>query len=377
MNTKRMDILLEDLIKYPKETEWIEFKVNNSNPEMIGENISALANGASLKDKPFGYLVFGVEDNTHEIIGTNFNPLIIKKGNEEFENWIAQRLSPRIDFEINMFDYFDKQIVIFKIPATKFEPVKFTNVAYIRIGSITRKLQDFPEKERKIWKKVENIDFENEIALRNIQDEKVLELLDYSAYFELTGQKMPFNQNAILEKFIQEEFIEKPDNLFNIKNLGAILFAKNLENFDNLHRKVVRVIIYKGKGRLETIREHQNKKGYAIGFDELVNYVNDQLPAPKFQGDSLFTRVYLYAPQLLRNMDRMDKIRATYQHCCLKYVIDEFMTNQTLRERFNVDEKNYPMISKIIKETIENGMIKEFDTENKAKRYTKYIPFWA
>ena len=53
------------------------------------------------------------------------------------------------------------------------------------------------------------------------------------------------------------------------------------------------------------------------------------------------------------------------------------MTNQTLRERFNVDEKNYPMISKIIKETIENGMIKEFDTENKAKRYTKYIPFWA
>ena len=115
---------------------------------------------------------------------------------------------------------------------------------------------------------------------------------------------MPFNQNAILEKFIQEEFIEKPDNLFNIKNLGAILFAKNLENFDNLHRKVVRVIIYKGKGRLETIREHQNKKGYAIGFDELVNYVNDQLPAPKFQGDSLFTRVYLYAPQLLRNMDR-------------------------------------------------------------------------
>ncbi len=484
MENKRLNTLLEDLIQHSKETEWLEFKVDNANPEMIGEKISALSNGASLKNKPFGYIVFGVEDNTHEIVGTNFNPLTTKKGNEELENWIAQRLSPRIDFEIDVFNYNEKQIAIFKIPSATLEPVKFTNIAYIRIGSITRKLQDFPEKERKIWNKIEQIDFENGIALRGISADNILELLDYQTYYEFTNQKMPFNQTAIIEKLIQEEFIERNDTLFNINNLGAILFAKNLETFDNLHRKVVRVIIYKGKGRLETVKEHQSKKGYAIGFEELVNYINDQLPtneeigtafrkevrmyptiairelvanalihqdfsirgssvmveifegrveitnpgsplidtlrfidhnplsrneklasfmrrinlceergtgvdkaitqcelyqlpAPKFQGDALFTRVYLYAPQFLRDMDKIDKIRATYQHCCLKYVIDEFMTNQTLRERFNVDEKNYPMVSKIIKETIENGLIKEFDAENKAKRYTKYIPFWA
>lgn len=343
---------------------------------------------------------------------------------------------------------------------------------------------EFPEKERKIWNKSEQLNFELRNAKTNISADKILELLDFSAYFEMTGQKMPFNQNSILEKLIQEEFIEKSESLYNIKNLGAILFAKNLEQFDNLSRKVTRVIIYKGKGRLETIKEHQSKKGFAVGFDDLVNYVNDQLPtneeigtsfrkevrmypkiairelvanalihqdfsirgtsvmveifagrveitnpgnplidtlrfidhnpfsrneklasfmrrinlceergtgidkvitecelyqlpAPKFQGEEMFTRVYLYAPRELREMDKQDKIRATYQHCCLKYVFDEFMTNQSLRERFKIEKKNYPMVSKIMKDALTSGMIKEFDTENKAKRYTKYIPFWA
>ncbi len=478
------DILLKKLVELPSETEWLEFKVDNSNPDMIGEKISALSNGATLRNKPFGYLIFGVEDETHDIIGTTFSPFSSKKGNEELEHWIAQRLSPKIDFQIHIFEYQQKTIVLFEIPANIKEPVKFKNIAYIRIGSITRKLIDFPDKERKIWNKTNSLNFEDGIAMNNVSGETVLELLNFSAYFELTTQKMPFNQNSILDKFIQEQFIEQENNIFNIKNLGAILFAKNLENFENLKRKVIRVVIYRDKGRLETLKEHQIKKGFATGFDELVNYINDQLPvnekietsfrkevrmypkiairelvanalihqdfsirgtsvmieifdgrveitnpgkplidtlrfidhnpvsrneklaaflrrinlceergtgidkvitecelyqlpAPKFQGDEDFTRVHLYAPREFKEMDRIDRIRATYQHCCLKYVTDDFMTNQTLRERFKIDSQNYPMVSKIIKDAIENGMIKEFDPENKARRYTKYIPFWA
>ncbi len=72
------------------------------------------------------------------------------------------------------------------------------------------------------------------------------------------------------------------------------------------------------------------------GIDKVITECElFQLPAPKFQGEELFTRVYLYAHSKLRNMDKQDKIRATYQHCCLKYVFNEFMTNQSLRERFN------------------------------------------
>ena len=97
MKNSELKRLLEQFVNLPSETEWLEFKVDNSNPEMIGEKISALANGATLRNKSHGYLVFGVKDNTHEIIGTNFNPKIRKKGNEELEHWIAQRLSPKID----------------------------------------------------------------------------------------------------------------------------------------------------------------------------------------------------------------------------------------------------------------------------------------
>ena len=68
-------------------------------------------------------------------------------------------------------------------------------------------------------------------------------------------------------------------------------------------------------------------------------------------------------------MDKEDRIRACYQQCCLKYVSSEYMTNQTLRERFNIEPKNYSMVSRVISETIKNGLIKEYSK--------KYLPFWG
>ncbi|GHT30715.1 hypothetical protein AGMMS49574_11030 [Bacteroidia bacterium] len=76
-------------------------------------------------------------------------------------------------------------------------------------------------------------------------------------------------------------------------------------------------------------------------------------------------------------MSRKDKINACYQHCCLHYTQNEKMTNQSLRERFEVEEKNYSTISRIIRDTIDAGLIKEEDPDNKAKRYSRYLPFWG
>ena len=74
-----IDLVLE-LCKQPHETEWIEFKVNNANPQRIGEYISALANSAALCQKVHAYMVWGVKNGTHEIVGTNFTPFTAKKG---------------------------------------------------------------------------------------------------------------------------------------------------------------------------------------------------------------------------------------------------------------------------------------------------------
>ena len=147
--------LIENLIKLPQETEWVEFKKDNYNPYLIGEYISALSNSACLHDKAYGYLLFGIENKTHQVIGTKFKPKECKKGNEELESWLLQKLQPRIDFKIIEHVFNDIPIVIFKIDPTYNTPIKFDNIAYIRVGTYMKKLSEYPEKERKIWKRID------------------------------------------------------------------------------------------------------------------------------------------------------------------------------------------------------------------------------
>ena len=147
-----IDKLIEDLIKLPQETEWIEFKKNNYNPHRIGEYISALSNSACLHNKDYAYLVFGIENKTRKVIGTKFKPKEYKIGNEELENWLLRKLRPQIDFKIIEHVYNNIPIVIIKIDPTYNTPIKFDNIAYIRVGTYKKKLSEYSEKERKIWK---------------------------------------------------------------------------------------------------------------------------------------------------------------------------------------------------------------------------------
>ena len=73
--------LVRSFTKLPTEVEWVEFKVNNRDPERIAKYISALSNVATLLDKPFGYIVWGIDDEAHAILGTNFDYRKAKKGN--------------------------------------------------------------------------------------------------------------------------------------------------------------------------------------------------------------------------------------------------------------------------------------------------------
>ncbi|MEZ5069575.1 MAG: ATP-binding protein [Bacteroidales bacterium] len=114
------------------------------------------------------------------------------------------------------------------------------------------------------------------------------------------------------------------------------------------------------------------------GIDKVIFECEyNRLPAPKFiEGDN-FTCVTLLAYKTLRQMDREDKIRACYLHACLRYVSGEPMTNQTLRTRFGIQDKNYSIASRIIGEGVKSGLIKDYDPGNKSKKHAKYLPFWA
>ena len=83
---ENLDILVKELCKQPNESGWVEFKHNNWSPQMIGEDISALANSAVLADHSHAYMIWGVDDDTHDIVGTKVRLKSEKKGNQELEN---------------------------------------------------------------------------------------------------------------------------------------------------------------------------------------------------------------------------------------------------------------------------------------------------
>ena len=363
METAELIKLINTLTKLTQETEWVEFKHNFHSSEEIGERLSALSNSACLCNKPYGYLIFGIDDTTHKVVGTTFKAKSHKKGNE--------------------------------------------------------------------------------------------------AYFDLMKLPMPTTQQAIIEKFKTEQLIAEDETGLAITELGAILFAKNLADFDNLKRKAVRVIVYKGKNKLETEREQMFSKGYALSFENMIDWIKGQLPANEEIGKVLRREVTMYPEitirEIIANMiihqdftelgfpmveiysDRMDisnpglplintdrfideyvsrnesladimrrmgfceekgsgmdkalinselyklppmrfsvsenrttvtlfsyrplsginkqeRLAACYQHACIKYVSGELMTNQSLRERLGVEQKNYPMISRIIKDGIDSNL---------------------
>lgn len=485
MEVEQLCRIIEKLIILPKETEWIEFKVNNKRPREIGEYLSALSNAAALHHQNTAYMAWGIEDETHRVVGTTFKPKQAKAGNEELENWLMRNLNSKINFKIHEFTYQRQNLVLFEVPCATHTPISFLGIEYIRSGSYKKKLKDFPEKERELWAIFSHQTFEKRIALESVTGDEVLAKINYPSYFELTLTNLPDNKKGILDRLTQEKLINiKSNEYFNITNLGAVLFAKKLTDFERLGRKAIRVILYSGDNRIHTQREELFDKGYAVAFEEIIKFINNQLPqneqigqalrqnkkmypeiairelvanaiihqdfnmtgvsstveifcdrmeirnpgeplvetirfidvppqsrnedlaafmrriniceergsgidkvvdsveifqlpAPDFRVNNKHTQAILFAYRELREMDKSDRIRACYQHACLRFVSNKQMTNESLRKRFAIDDKNYSMASRIIADTIAEKLIKRYDPENKSKKHTKYVPFWA
>jgi len=476
--------LLRELLSHPKETEWLEFKNNDQNENDIGEYISALSNSAVLCGKANAYLVWGIDDKTHNITGTSFRPKQSKKGNEELENWLLRSLNPKIHFQFYELEIDGKLVVILEIKRASHRPVQFQNQEYIRIGSYKKKLKDHPEKERELWRLFDQTQFEEQIALDNLTSEDVLHLLDYPAYFDLLGFVLPDNRDGILSHILGNNMIVKNrTGQWDITNLGAILFARKLKDFKHLNRKSIRVILYQGGSRINTIREYEENKGYATGYEDLIGFVNSllptneimgqalrktvpmypelairelianaiihqdftitgagptieifdtrmeitnpgiplveterfldspprsrnesmasflrrigiceergsgidkvvfqteffQLPAPVFEVTPEHTRVILFAHKPFSKMVKKERVQACYLHACLRYVNRDFMTNSSIRERFGIEPHNIAMASRIIRDTIEAGLIHTSDPDI-SKKYSKYTPYWT
>ncbi|MDP1562914.1 MAG: ATP-binding protein [Pirellulaceae bacterium] len=322
------------------------------------------------------------------------------------------------------------------------------------------------------------------LAIANAASDQVISLLDTQAYFDLMKLPYPTQQSGVLDRLSSEGLIRPTSSGWEITNLAAVMLAKKLDAFSPaLARKAPRVVIYERTNKILTKDDKLSNRGYAVGFEALVDFVHSsapqnrfieeavrqevkmfpkqalrelianalvhqdflmtgvsvmiemyddrveisnpglppihverfidefrsrnerladlmrrlgiceekgsgidkvisasemyQLPAPDFRVGQLRTTAILFAHQELEQMDRNDRIRACYQHCCLRYVMNEQMNNQSLRERFRLPEKKVATVTSIITATVDSGKIKLADPSQTSTRYRRYLPFWA
>ena len=158
-NKQCADRLDAHIREYGKENQFIEFKSNYQDAYRLGKYISALSNGATLNNEDYGYLYFGVEDNTLDVKGTTFEASSTMVSNKEnakskqpLELYLRQYTTPKINFHIREITANNgKRVIMFEIPAAKGEPTNFMNVPYIRVDSSLTELRTYPDWMRQIY----------------------------------------------------------------------------------------------------------------------------------------------------------------------------------------------------------------------------------
>jgi predicted HTH transcriptional regulator len=253
------------------ESEFIEYKHDNNDPDMIGQTVSALANSAFIAGKSRAFFIFGVDDQTRQLVGTSVKIKSMRKGNQDFQQWLEQMMKPRLPIEFHEFDCEGKHFGIIEIHTNLTQPVAFSGTKYIRINSAVKKLNEFPEHERKIWQAASHTAFETGTAKSHASLETVEALLDLETYFSLSQTPAPASKSELIRHLIAHDIIS--DNLegkFDISNLGAILLAKDLSNFKDLASNKIRMVTHRGRGKTHVIADRELSSGYVVEFQEAL-----------------------------------------------------------------------------------------------------------
>lgn len=465
---------LQQWLTTPVETEHLEFK----EAKQQFDTTKLLRYCVALANEGGGYLVLGVTDKPpRRVVGTQ--AFISSSDLNDIKSRIVDKLHIRVD-AISL-DHPDGRVLVFKVPSRPIgQPLAFDGAFLMRAGEDLVPMT--PDQLKCIFAESEQ-DWCLKPAMTGCDGGKVVHLLDTQSYFDLLNLPYPATREAVLERFAGERLIERSSEGWTITSLGALLFAKKLDQFEKLARKAPRVIVYEGTNKLKTKSDKPGTKGYAVGFQGLVEYINGlvpsneiieqalrrevkmfpeiavrelvanalihqdltetgasvmvelyddrmeisnpgkpfippdrfideyrsrnerladlmrrlgiceekgsgvdkviqaaevyQLPAPDFRVGEVRTSAVLFAHKDFEQMDKADRIRATYQHCCLRYVMNVKMTNQSLRERFKLPESKTATVSQAISATIDAGKIKPTDPDQTSTRYRSYIPFWA
>lgn len=480
--------LIYSLAGFPNETEWVEFKEGNSDPTRIARDISALANSAAFLDREYAYKIWGLEDESHQLVGTSFDHLSKKgKGNQALLIWLRNVLSRNANYEFLTLDHNDKHFVVLRIRAASMQPVYYDKNAYIREGSSSTRLEPGSAKEVELWRRLQREGFELHIAQEDLEPASVAEKLDLDTYYGLLKLRKPHETVEMLRPLVEQNLLKLQDNgRFAITNLGALLVAKRLTDYPGLRKRVLRVVRHEGRGNFRILEDRHFDCGYAIALPQAQLHIMSSIPAkevldgafrrveyaypeaaireilsnvvmhqdlsdttagptvgiyenriefsnpgiplipiermlnarPKTRNGALVsimrqmdlceedgtgwdiavdaceaehlpapaalcdedlgTQVTLFGGRAYDRMTKAERKNAVYWHACLLYAQGESMNNQTLRERFGLESarKNVIAMSRLIRECLDDGLIREEDEESSDK-FRRYVPHWG
>lgn len=455
----------------PSEHQRLEFKEAKTQFDFdrLQQYCVALANEGG------GILLLGVGDKPpRPVVGSRALPNTIKTAQDLF-NAIGFRV------DIEAVAHKDGRVIVFHVPSRPRGTAYHLDGKYLmRAGEALVPMSE--DRLRSIFAEGQP-DWLEEFSITNLDRQRVIELLDTQTLFELLQLPYPTDQGGVIDRLLRERLIDDQGGKYSIRRLGALLMARRLDDFPDVSRKAARVVVYMGNDKFETKLDQLGNKGYAVGFQGLVQFIMEQLPQNEIIEDALRksvklvpdivvrelvanalihqdfnvtgasvmieiyanrveftnpgepivpverfidgyqsrnerladlmrrfriceekssgidrvinaaevfqlpppdfhvahkrTSIMIYGPKPVEDMDRSDRTRACYQHCVLKWVMGERMTNQTLRERFGLSEDKAATASQIISQTIEAGLIKQDDSVGTSRKFARYLPFWA
>ena len=254
MNIKQ---LLNELFQFKKEREWFEYKENWFQPITLGEYVSALSNSAALVGKKYAYFIWGINDVTHKIVGSNFDQYQDYK-NEPYQNYLNRNLSPKIKFDFFEDNIENQRVVVLRIEAANDVPTAFNGERFIRVGSSKVSLKDNPKIEKALFKILEtgypsitntpsqyqDLSFEKlfmyygakGVEIKKETFKKNLQLLTENGKYNILAQLLSDNSHFPLRVSIFEGET-KGANLYTIKEFGfdCILYSlKNLIDYGDI-----------------------------------------------------------------------------------------------------------------------------------------------
>ncbi len=281
----------------PHELNELDWKTDlTSNKDRLIEHLIAFANYSN-----GGFLVFGVQDNA-ELVGVK------QSGVAQIINTLANlgrdSVDPPLAIDHAIIDYKNTSLLVVYLSEQSSKPVhrrgKSIEETYIRSGGTTRKAS-----RQEVGYLMLNSPaprWESLRASKLLQYADIIALLDLSTIARLLQRPLPVDESELLRWLLDENMITPDSNGYYITNFGAIAAARNLDQFDTLKRKRIRVIRYKGRNKVAALDEMMGQKGYAIGFEGLIDYLKKMLPHSEVIQQSLRTEVCIYPDSALREL---------------------------------------------------------------------------